>query len=157
MAAVHSICATFRDFMGKQANVMLRKGTTLNDAEQWGEALKVYSRAALISVSHTETTYYDVDWSDILSTTSGEHYDRVEQKCRLFYTDADNGEKVSVSIPAPNDNCFDEGAEPTGDVAEDIKDAIGNSSTRESGNLIYRGGGLVSRLPMIRKATLSGV
>lgn len=157
MATVHSICATFRDFMGKQANVKLRKGTTLNDAEQWGEALRSYSRAALISVSHTETTLYDVDWSNLLATTEGEHYDRVEQKCVLHYTDADNGEKVIVSIPAPNDNCFDEGAEPTGDVAEDIADAIGNSSTRESGNLIYRGGGLKSRLPMIRKIARTGV
>ena len=155
--AMHSICATFRDFKGKMANVTLRKGTTLNDAEQWGEALKAYSRAALISVSHTETTYYDTDWSDILSTTAGEHYDRVEQKCRLNYTDSDNGDKIVVSIPAPADACFDEVAEPTGDVAEDIADAIANSTTRESMNLIYRGGGLVSRTPMIRKAAYSGM
>lgn len=156
--ARHSIAVTFRDYLGKTAIVTVNKGTTLNDAEQLADVLKNYSRAAVVSVSHTETKYIDDDSDgELLSTEAGEHYDRCEQKCRLNYIDADTGDKLSLSIPAPNDNCFDANQDPTGDVAEDIADAIGNSTTRESGNLIYTGGGLISRLPILRKATRTGV
>ena len=156
--ARHSIAVTFRDYLGKTAIVTVNKGTTLNDAEQLADALKSYSRAAVVSASHTETMYIDDDEAGgTFSSEAGEHYDRCEQKCRLNYIDADTGDKLSISIPAPNDNCFDADQEPTSDVAEDIADAIGNSTTRESGNLIYTGGGLISRLPAIRRASRTGV
>lgn len=158
--AMHSITVTFRDYLGKTAKVTVSKGTTLKDAEQMADVLKKYSRAAVIACSHTETTFIDDDETgaeQATATTSGEHYDRVQQKCKLNYTDADTGDKISLSIPAPNDNCFDADQEPTGDVAEDIADAIGNSTTRESGNLIYRGGGLVSKLPQVKKARRTGI
>ena len=156
--AKHSIAVTFRDYLGKTAMVTVNKGTTLNDAEQLAEALKSYSRAAVVSASHTETTYFDNDSTGgTFSSQAGEHYDRCEQKCRMNYIDADTGDKISLSIPAPNDNCFDADQQPTSDLAQDIADAIGNSTTRESGNLIYTGGGLLSRLPILRKAARTGV
>lgn len=159
----HSVSATFRDFWGEKATCILQGGTTLNDAEQWGEALKAYSRAALISVSHTESKLYptsETDAEGMATTLAGEHYDSVKQKCKLMYRDNDVSGRTfqrSVQIPAPNDNCFDEGQEPTSDLAKDIAQAMANSSTTETGNLQYLGGGLVSKLKKRRKAVMTGI
>ena len=159
-ATSHVATVTLRDYLGKTAVCKLRKATTLNDARQFADSLCSYSRAAVIAYSHTETNYVDDDktgddqWG---VTVAGEHYDRVQQKCKMMYKDADTGDMISVSIPAPNDNCFDGDQEPTSDMAEDIADAIGNATTRESGNLIYLGGGLSSKLPHTRKAKRTGV
>ena len=159
-ATSHVASVTLRDYLGKTAVCKIRKATTLNDARQFADALATYSRAAVISYSHTETNYVDDDktGSDEWGTTvAGEHYDRVQQKCKLLYKDADSGDMISVSIPAPNDNCFDGDQEPLAKLAEDFADAIGTATTRESNNLIYLGGGLVSKLPRTRKARRSGV
>ena len=159
-ATSHVASVTLRDYLGKTAVCKIRKATTLNDARQFADALATYSRAAVIAYSHTETNYVDDDktGSDEWGTTvAGEHYDRVQQKCKLLYKDADSGDMISVSIPAPNDNCFDGDQEPTSDLATDFADAIGEATTRERGNLIYLGGGLTAKLPRTRKARKTGV
>lgn len=159
-ATSQSASVVLRDYKGKKATCKLRKATTLNDARQFAEALATYSRAAVISYSHTETNYVDdnkTGQEEAFTTVLGEHYDRVEQKCKLLYKDADSGDMISVSIPAPNDSCFDGDQEPTSKMAEDFADAIGTATTRESKNLIYMGGGLSSKLSKIRKARRSGV
>ena len=159
-ATSHIASVTLRDYKGRIARCVLRKATTLNDARQFADALATYSRAAVISYSHTETNYVDDDktgeeqWG---ATVAQEHYDRAQQKCKLMYKDADTGDMISVSIPAPNDSCFDGDQEPTAKMAEDFADAIGAATTRESDNLIYLGGGLVSKLKGIRKAKRAGV
>jgi hypothetical protein len=163
MAVSHTITATFQDYEGNQASCTLQGGTSMNDAEQWGEALKGYSRAKLVSVSHNEKTIYPISKTDAESwatTLDGEHYDNVKTKCKLLYRDNDVSGRISMrslQIPAPNDNCFDSMQEPTSDLAEDIADAIANSSTTERNNLQYLGGGLHSRIKKKRKKLTSGV
>ena len=159
----HKVTATFRDYWGDKATCVLQGGTTLRDAEQWGEALAKYSRAALIAVSHVESKIYPTSKSDaegMATTLAGEHYDSVKQKCKLLYRDNDTTGRIfnrSVQIPAPNDNCFGANQEPKSDLGEDIADAIANSSTTERGNLQYMGGGLVSKLNKRRQAVVTGV
>lgn len=160
MATMHTITVTFRDYLGKTATITVRKGTSLNDAKQLATALAKYSRAAVVGYSHVESVAHDSDITgsqQLMVTEAGEHYDRVQQKCIFLYVDGDNGEKIRLSIPAPNDNVFDSDQEPLATVAEDIADAIGNSTTRESGNLIYNGGGLLSKLPRVKKSKRQGV
>jgi len=150
----HTVSVTFRDYKGKCATVIVRKGTTLNDAKELAKALKPWSRAAVIGYSHTEAIAYDSDVTgsqQLLTTEAGEHYDRVEQKAVFLFTDGDNGDRIRLSLPAPNDNAFDADQEPTPACAEAIAEAIAKATTRESANLIYNGGGVIGKLAKIRK------
>ena len=156
----HTITVTFRDYKGQSSTITVKGGTTLKDAKDLATALKKYSRAAVVGYSHVESIAYDSDVTGSqqwLVSEAGEHYDRVLQKAVLLFTDGDNGDKLRISIPAPNDNVFHADQEVDAKVAEDIADAIGNATTRESGNLIYNGGGVVGKLPKIRKAVRKGV
>jgi hypothetical protein len=155
--AHHKITVTFRDYMGKHATMVLNNGTSLEDAKEFADSMSTYSHAQVISYSHTETEYDEYDYTGgYTSTGLTEHYDRCEQKCALYYRDADSGKIISVQIPAPTDACFDAHQNAASDVAEDVADAIARSSTSESINLIYLGGGLRSRLPKQKVARMTG-
>lgn len=154
-------CIVFEDYKGKQAKVVVRKVGTLNDVETLAGVLGKYSRAKIVSASITETALFDnfnnVDFGDMTSTENMEHYDRVEQKAKVLYRDADNGDMISMSIPAPNDNVFNAHQEVNSDVAEDIADAIAAATTRESNDMMYRGGALIGKMPGVRAKQMTGV
>lgn len=154
-------CIVFEDYKGKQAKIVIRKVGTLNDVETLAERLGKYSRAKIVSASITETALFDnlnqVDFGDMTATENFEHYDRVEQKAKVLYRDADNGDMISMSIPAPNDNVFNKDQEVDSDVAEDIADAIAEATTRESNDLMYRGGALIGKMPGVRARNMTGV
>jgi hypothetical protein len=126
--------------------------------EDFADTISGYTRARKISANFTESTLYDVnDDGEWTSTDAGEHYDRVEQKMKMIFRDADSGDVVTLSIPAPNDNVFDAKQEPTPDAAEAIADAYASATTSESMDLMYKGGGLISKLPKSdRRAKLYG-
>lgn len=154
-------CIVFEDYKGKQAKIVVRKVGTLNDVETLAGVLGKYSRAKIISASITETKIWDnfnnVDFGDMMSTENTEHYDRVEQKAKVLYRDADTGDSISMSIPAPNDNVFNAHQEVKSDVAEDIADAIAAATTRESNDMMYRGGALIGKMPSVRAKVMTGV
>lgn len=159
-ATKHTISVTLRDYMGKMAVVRVNKGTSINDADQLADALKKYSQAAVIAYSHTETSYISDDKTSDSAWLSGkatEHYDRVEQKCKFLFLDADDGDHFSVSVPAPADACFNADQEANSDVAKDFMQAIATCTTREASNLLFMGGGLTGKLPKNRKAQMTGV
>ena len=159
-ATKHTITVTLRDYKGKMATVKVNRGTSINDAKQLADQLKDRSQAAVISYSHTESSYVDDDKTSDTAWLSGmatEHYDRCEQKCKFMFLDCDNGERFSISVPAPADSCFDADQEANSDVAKDFMQAIANCTTREAANLLFMGGGLTGKLPKMRKTKMTGM
>ena len=150
----------FQDYEGKTASVVV-DADNLDAVEDLAETLKGYSRARIISASFSQKTLYDNN-DDATGSwdPTGEHYDTVSQKCKLIYQDTETGDMKTLSIPAPNDNCFQANQQPSSDVAEDIADALAElQSSTYSMNLMYKGGGLTSKLPKSdrRSKTMTGV
>ena len=152
---------TFEDYKGQTATVKVAKASSLSAVTELAETLGGYTRAKVVSASFTETTYFDnlgqADFGDMLSGSSTEHYDRVSQKAKLLFLDADTGSHHSLSIPAPNDNVFDAHQEVSSSVAEDLLDAYASANSMESNDLMYKGGFLVGKKPRMVARTLSGV
>ena len=152
---------TFEDYKGQTATIRVAKASSLSAVTELAETLGGYTRAKVVSASFTETTYFDnlgqTDFGDMLSGSSTEHYDRVSQKAKLLFLDADTGSHHSLSIPAPNDNVFDAHQEVSSSVAEDLLDAYASANSMESNDLMYKGGFLVGKKPRMVARTLSGV
>lgn len=152
---------TFEDYKGQTATVKVAKANSLSAVTDLAETLGGYTRAKVVSASFTETTYFDnlgtTDFGDMLSGASSEHYDRVSQKAKLLFLDADTGAHHSLSIPAPNDNVFDAHQEVSSSVVEDLFDAYASANSMESNDLVYKGGFLVGKKPRLVARTLSGV
>lgn len=150
----------FQDYKGKYASVKVSEASSLSSMEDFAKALGDYTRAKIISATFTQTVFFDnfqsLDWGDVLSGESTEHYDRCEQKAKMLFRDADTGRIHTISLPAPNDNVFDANQEVKATVAEDIADAIAAATSMESNDLQYRGGALVGKLPGIRQSQYAG-
>ena len=152
---------TFEDYKGQTATVKVAKASSLSAVTDLAETLGGYTRAKVVSASFTETKYFDnlgtTDFGDMLSGSSTEHYDRVNQKAKLLFLDADTGAHHSLSLPAPNDNVFDAHQEVSSSVAEDLLDAYASANSMESNDLMYKGGFLVGKKPRLVARTLSEV
>lgn len=150
----------FQDYKGKYASVKITGANSLSDMKEFAETLANYTRAKIVSASYAETAFFDnlgaADMGDMLSGNATEHYDRCEQKAKMIFRDADTGRIHTISLPAPNDNCFDAHQEVSATVAEDIADAIAAATNMESNDLQYRGGALIGKLPSIRQSQYAG-
>lgn len=150
----------FQDYKGKYASVKISGANSLSDVETFAKTLGGYTRAKIISATYGQTTFFDnfqqLDWGDVFSGESTEHYDRCEQKAKMIFRDADTGRIHTISLPAPNDNVFDSNQEVKATVAEDIADAIATATSMESTDLQYRGGALIGKLPGIRQSQYAG-
>ena len=151
----------FEDYKGQTAVVKIAKATSLSAVQELAEKLGGYSRAKVVSASFTETHIFDnfqsLDFGDMLSGEATEHYDRVCQKAKLLFQDADSGSHHALSIPAPNDNVFDAHQEVNSDVAEDILDLYAAANSMESNDLMYKGGYIVGKKPKMIAKKLTGV
>ena len=151
----------FEDYKGQTATVKVSKANSLSAIKALAEKLGGYSRAKVVSASFTETYIFDnfqsLDFGDMLSGSATEHYDRVSQKAKLLFQDADSGAHHSMSIPAPNDNVFDAHQEVNSDVAEDLLDLYAAANSMESNDLMYKGGFVVGKKPKMVARTLTGV
>lgn len=158
MANLYTVVATFKDFKGQTATVKVKNPigllnfVSLDDAESFGKGIAKYSRAGLVSVSSVGTRIIDEfpDSFGVATTQAGEHYDLVKQKLVIYYRVSATGRILSIQIPAPNDNCFDEKQEPKGDVLEDVADVIGAATNLTSGSLKPIRGGLRSKLNVMQ-------
>jgi hypothetical protein len=147
------VTATFKDHKGGRASVKVNNPPgfvnfmTMNDAASFGRDLAAYSRAGLeaVSVQGYEFIgeYPDGFWEG--ATQTGEHYDLCEQKLALYYRVKGTGKMISIQVPAPNDNCFQDQIVKAS-VAEDIGDIIGACSNYESSELVPVRGGMKSKL-----------
>ena len=151
----------FEDYKGQSATVKVSKASSLSAVRELAEKLGGYSRAKVVSASFTETYIFDnfqnLDFGDMLSGAASEHYDRVCQKAKLLFQDADSGSHHSLSIPAPNDNVFNAHQEVNSDVAEDLLDLYAAANSMESNDLMYKGGFVVGKKPKMVARTLTGV
>ena len=151
----------FEDYKGQIATVKVSKASSLSAVRELAEKLGGYSRAKVVSASFTETYIFDnfqsLDFGDMLSGEATEHYDRVCQKAKLLFQNADTGSHHSLSIPAPNDNVFDAHQEVDSDVAEDIFDSYAAANSMESNDFIYKGGYIVGKKPKMLAKKLTGV
>lgn len=151
----------FQDYKGKYASVKVMDAKDLDAIEGLANSLSGYTRAKIISASFAETTFFDnlgqADFGNMLSGNATEHYDRVEQKAKIIFRDADTGRIHTISLPAPNDNVFDANQEVKATVAEDIADFLAAATSMESNDLQYRGGALVGKLPGVRQSQYAGV
>lgn len=125
---------------------------TMDDVDDFAQEIAKWSAARLISASRSTTILYDVN-DDSNEGGLEDYYEGIKQKCELNYIDADDGSRVSIRIPAPLNKCFDDHQEATADIAGEVALAIASSTNREEGDLMYRGGGLISKLPKLRKRT----
>ena len=151
----------FVDYKGQTSTVKLAQASSLSAVKELAEKLGGYSRAKVVSASFTETYIFDnfqnLDFGDMLSGTATEHYDRVCQKAKLLFKDADSGSNHSLSLPAPNDNVFDAHQEVDSDVAEDLLDLYAAANSMESNDLMYKGGFVVGKKPKMVARNLTGV
>lgn len=151
----------FEDYKGQSATVKVSKATSLSAVRELAEKLGGYSRAKVVSASFTETYIFDnfqnLDFGDMLSGNATEHYDRVNQKAKLLFQDADSGAHHSLSIPAPNDNVFNAHQEVNSDVAEDLLDVYAAANSMESNDLMYKGGYVFGKKPKVLERKLTGV
>lgn len=151
----------FEDYKGQTATVKIAKANNLSAIKALAEKLGGYSRAKVVSASFTETYIFDnfqsLDFGDMLSGQATEHSDRVAQKAKLLFQDADSGAHHSISIPAPNDNVFDSHQEVKSDVAEDLLDLYAAANSMESNDLMYKGGYFVGKKPKMIARKLTGM
>lgn len=144
---------TMRDAKGKTGVTSLRKVGGLSDVEKIADWLKNHTDAQVIEYSYTESKKLSQDDD---KCSSGK-YDRCEQRLILNFYDSSEGEQITFSYPAPRDEDLDEDQQPVSDVAEDVKDLIAATTTREGTDLLYNGGGLKSKMPRLKKVATTGV
>lgn len=147
MAMTKEAWCTLQDFVGGTATVRLSRlgdAFTIGEAKKFAEFLKKKSEAAVVSYG---ITMVDNDVTETANDATEGAYDRVYQKLVLNFTDKNDNSSVRFTIPAPGDLAVDKYQEPETDLAEDVKDLIGELTSRVRGDLLYHGGGMVSRSP----------
>jgi len=148
MAYFKTAWVVVKDFTGGTSRVTLSHigdAFTMNEAKKFAEFIKDKSEAAVINYGITMTSREITETAN--DATEGP-YDRVQQKLVLMYTDMQDNDKIRFTIPAPGSvKCVDKYQEPLTDLAEDVKDLIGNLTSRERGDLLYHGGGISGKVP----------
>lgn len=151
----------FEDYKGQQATIKIAAAKDLDAIKDLAESLGKYSRAKIVSASFTQTYIFDnfqqLDFSDATAFGATEHFDRVAQKAKFMFRDADDGRYHSMSLPAPNDNVFDAHQEIKPEVAEDILDFYAAATSTESNDLMYQGGYLIGKKPKSIMKVTTGV
>lgn len=160
MAFTKTAWVVVQDFVGGTARVTLSNlgdAFTIGEAKKFAEFIKAKSEAAVINYGITLT---DNDVTETANDATQGAYDRVYQKLVLNFTDKQDNDKIRFTIPAPGDLAVDKYQEPETDLAEDVKDLIGQITSRERGDLLYHGGGLISKSPkknQRRSLTTTGI
>jgi hypothetical protein len=146
-----ALTCSVEDYKGATSTIRVLVGSanaTVAKAKDLADFVATHSDARVVG--------YGVALDYTGDSTSAGKYDRVLQSLRFLFED-EAGKARRFSVPAPRDEDVNADQEPTGGVAEEVKDlliALGAGTA-----FTYNGGGLDSRMPPknARAKVLTGV
>lgn len=127
-----------KDLNNQQFPVIVERVKSLDDAKALADFLETNSSAQVLTYAFIEEEFYRGKEAQETG-----HYDRVGQQLKLIYLDADAGDVINFTIPAPNDNLVNAEQEATGDIIAASKDIL--LQITERGTLLAKGGGIMAR------------
>lgn len=127
-----------KDFNNQQFPVVVERVRSLEATRALADFLEENSSAQVLTYAFVEEEFYRGKEAQETG-----HYDRVGQQLKLIYLDADAGDVINFTIPAPNDNLVNAEQEATGDIIAAAKDILLQITERET--LLAKGGGIMAR------------
>lgn len=126
-----------KDLNNQQFPVVVERVRSVESARTLADFLETHSSAQVLTYAYIEEEFYRGKEAQETG-----HYDRVGQQLKLIYLDAEAGEILPFSIPAPNNDLINSDQEVSEDTDNVVKALLLAITDRAS--LISRGGAIVS-------------